>query len=235
MKQKICWGVLGGMGPRASAEFLKTIYEEARVVHEQEAPWIIMDSDPSCPDRTELFLRGEEQVILDHLIGRLQMLDALGVDQIVICCLTIHSVLDRVPQKLRSRVISLVDILFRAIAQSDGEHLILCTDGSRRSGLFEAHQLWESVRVKLVYPDPVDQRKVHELIYRLKANLEYDDPHAFITSLFRKYSVRSFAACCTELHLLSRQHQWTQTAKNGISCIDPLYLAALQIVSNSHR
>lgn len=46
-------GVLGGMGPLASAEFLKTIYECSVAGGEQRSPSVIMYSDPTFPDRTE--------------------------------------------------------------------------------------------------------------------------------------------------------------------------------------
>jgi aspartate racemase len=49
-------GILGGMGPVASAEFLKTIYEDQLDPDEQGAPIVMMYSDPTFPDRTKAFL-----------------------------------------------------------------------------------------------------------------------------------------------------------------------------------
>ena len=45
-------GILGGMGPLASAEFLKTIYEYGTRDLEQRSPACILYSDPTFPDRT---------------------------------------------------------------------------------------------------------------------------------------------------------------------------------------
>jgi aspartate racemase len=45
-------GVLGGMGPLASAEFLKTIYEESLDGPEQTAPQVVLHSDGSSPGCT---------------------------------------------------------------------------------------------------------------------------------------------------------------------------------------
>ena len=45
-------GILGGMGPLTSAEFLKTIYEVNISGPEQDAPACVLYSDPSVPDRT---------------------------------------------------------------------------------------------------------------------------------------------------------------------------------------
>src|SRR5689334_6778827 len=54
------WGVLGGLGPLASAEFLATIYEHADASEEQRLPAVLLFSDPAIPDRTEALLCGRE-------------------------------------------------------------------------------------------------------------------------------------------------------------------------------
>ena len=42
-------GILGGMGPLASAEFLKTLYECFPYEREQDAPVCLLVSDPTFP------------------------------------------------------------------------------------------------------------------------------------------------------------------------------------------
>src|SRR5215213_5223714 len=71
--EKAVLGVLGGMGGLASAEFVKTVYEVSGGVshREQEAPVVLMYSDPGFPDRTEAFLGGETQLLLTRLIEAL--------------------------------------------------------------------------------------------------------------------------------------------------------------------
>ncbi|MCB1034320.1 MAG: hypothetical protein KDD47_10865, partial [Acidobacteria bacterium] len=53
------WGIVGGLGPLASAEFLLTIYEQYTDVAEQEMPVCLVISDPTFPDRTTRFLAGD--------------------------------------------------------------------------------------------------------------------------------------------------------------------------------
>jgi aspartate racemase len=73
-------GVLGGMGGLASAEFVRTVYEISGEVcsREQDAPVVVMYSDPTFPDRTEAFLRGETQPLLNKLIEALELLNSMG-------------------------------------------------------------------------------------------------------------------------------------------------------------
>ncbi len=92
-------GILGGMGPLASAEFLKTIYEyNLPLTSEQDTPKVILYSDPSFPDRTELLLKGNEIMLQNILLEVLPRLIDLGVTKIIICCITSHYLLPRLPQ-----------------------------------------------------------------------------------------------------------------------------------------
>ena len=84
------YGVVGGMGPLASAEFLKTIYEFGLREQEQNSPTIIVYSDPSFPDRTTAFLKGDDDVVLAQLKRVIGQLSELNAVRIVLCCITIH-------------------------------------------------------------------------------------------------------------------------------------------------
>src|SRR4051812_24836014 len=105
-------GVLGGMGALASAEFLKTIYEENVGVAEQDAPVVMLYSDPTFPDRTDAFLRGAAHLVNAPLIAALNRLSQMGASKIVMCCMTIHYLLPGLPTELRGRILSLMDTIF---------------------------------------------------------------------------------------------------------------------------
>jgi aspartate racemase len=55
------------MGPLASAEFVKTIYEYNLASREQEMPACILLSDPTIPDRTEAIQNGAEEKVVARL------------------------------------------------------------------------------------------------------------------------------------------------------------------------
>jgi aspartate racemase len=216
-------GVLGGMGPLASAEFLKTIYEQGLGEREQESPPVILYSDPTFPDRTEALLAGECGELLAQLAEALRRLSALGVSKIVICCITIHHLLPLLPAHLRGRVISLLDVIFEEVARSRKRHLLICTTGTRRLGLFQRHERWAQLQDFFVLAGDDDQEAIHELIYRVKKN---HDPRALVPrleALLLKYEVDSFIAGCTETHLLAKR---VARGPGVYGCIDPLSVIA---------
>lgn len=222
--------MVGGLGPLASAEFLKTIYEHSLGECEQDSPIVIMYSDPTFPDRTEQFLQGSYGVLMKLLVEALQCLSQLQVSQIVICCMTIHHLLPKLPAELRAPVISLLDVIFAKVLQTRQRHLLVCTNGTRQLEIFERHEQWELVRDYIVLPDENDQQMIHHnIIYEVKKNRDMRELTARLEGLVAKYEVGSFIAGCTETHLLAKQFDKSNGYGKRYGCVDPLTIIAQQI------
>jgi len=215
-------GIVGGLGPMASAEFLKTVYEYGIGENEQDAPVVLMYSDPTFPDRTDAFLAGESELLLERLTGALQCLDDAGASRFVICCMTIHHLLPSLPVHLGSRVVSLLDVIFDNLKPPPRRHLLICSNGTRRLELFQKHRQWERHKSEIVLPDDDDQNKIHrELIYPIKKRPDFARLQLFLERLLQRYEVDSFIAGCSEIHVLAKH-----VALNGVGCIDPLTIIA---------
>lgn len=222
-------GILGGLGPLASAEFLKAIYENSRHELEQEAPRVIMYSDPTFPDRTEALLSGDTTELMERLVSSLRALSHLGATQLVICCVTAHSFLKRLPPDLSTRLISLVDVMFEELIQSPQKRLLICTKGTRESGLFQNHEHWAATQEYIVLPDDGDQELIHhELLYQIKKRRNVCELLPILKSLLAKYRVDSFISGCTEMHIIAR---WllTNGDRSNNHMIDPLSVIAARI------
>src|SRR5262245_32754287 len=124
-------GILGGMGPLASAEFLQTLYRWNIVEPEQDAPACVLLSDPSFPDRTEAILSGSTGALAERLTRALEELCRMGADRILIACVTIHHVLPEVPEPLQRKVISLIDLAVEEALAAPRPRLLLATVGTR--------------------------------------------------------------------------------------------------------
>lgn len=228
-------GILGGMGPLSSAEFVKTIYEYSsrRFEREQEAPVVALYSDPTFPDRTESFLGGRDELVLDRLIEALGRLCALGASRIVICCMTIHYLLPRLPPALRERVLSLPDVIIDRIAGSEKKHLLLCSTGTQRLRLFQNHARWASVAEQIVFLNPVEQARLHELIYRIKKGLCLPETLRFVELLLDKYGLDSYIVGCSEIHTLARHSEASPDRRRVYGCVDPFTIIAQEITEKS--
>jgi aspartate racemase len=213
------------MGPLASAEFLKTIYEIAIDGREQEAPIVFLYSDPTVPDRTQSLLNGSRTVLLDNLVSALRRLHAMGAARTLICCVTMHSVVPQLPDDLRSRLISLLDVIYASLQRTRERHLLVCSNGTRQLGVFQQHPSWQSLRDYIVLADDDDQDEVHKMIYRVKQGPEAAAV-PYVETLLHKYQVNSFIAGCTEMHLLARRFA---------NCIDPLTIVAKELAKECRK
>lgn len=225
------FGIVGGMGTLASAEFVKTIYECRRYEREQEAPVVILYSDPTFPDRTDALLRGAYTDLLQRLHATVQKLYEDEVTDIIICCITLHYLLPMLPIYLRERIISLVDIIFAEIEQTQERHLMLCTRGTNQLRLFQNHRKGNIFAERVVMPDEDDQDLIHTCIYHLKNPKSVDLVLPVIESLLMKYGVTSFIAGCTEIHLLAKHLSLSRGSEKAYRCIDPLTILAKKLTS----
>jgi aspartate racemase len=216
-------GVVGGLGPLASAEFLRTIYEHSLGGLEQESPTVIVFSDPTFPDRTEAFLAGNSEPVLAQLIDVIERLLEAGATDVVFCCMTIHYLLPRLPAHLRERVISLPDIIFEQVAHARKRHLLICSSGTRKLGLFENDARWSMAQPYIVLPDEDDQNRIHrDLIYPIKKNPDVRTLFPLLELLLKKYEVDSFIAGCSEVHLLAKHFLRSGNNSSEHQCIDAL-------------
>lgn len=223
-------GVVGGMGPWASAEFLKTIYEDCLDGCEQDSPRVIMYSDPTFPDRTDAFLAGDSEPLLRQLAATIERLLGAGATSVVLCCMTIHYLVPRLPPQLRERVVSLLDVVFANLIRHPKKHLLLCSTGTRKLGLFERHDRWPLVEAQVVLPDEEDQDTIHQrLIYPIKKNPELSTLFPLLESLLDKYGVDSFIVGCSEMHLLAKQFVTPNGGRKNYGCLDPLAIIAREL------
>jgi len=219
-------GILGGMGPLASAEFLKTIYENNISGPEQDSPACILYSDPRVPDRTDAILGGFDDDVLSWLTLAIENLSQLNVRKVVIACITSHHLLTSLPPHLSEKIISLVNLTLAEVLVQRKKCLLLCSTGTRRARVFEHDRNWSEAAEFIVLPSDEDQALVHDLIYRLKRAANSKDSFECLAKILERYKLNSFIAGCTEFHLLTRYLKQQESGLPKYEVIDPLLMLA---------
>ncbi|MEY4941274.1 MAG: hypothetical protein RIQ93_3009, partial [Verrucomicrobiota bacterium] len=82
-------GILGGMGPLATADFLKKLTQATKAECDQEHIPVVLYGDCATPDRTANVL-GEGPSPLPHLLRGIAFLNAAGCAAIAIPCNSAH-------------------------------------------------------------------------------------------------------------------------------------------------
>lgn len=219
------WGVIGGMGPLASAEFLKNIYRFSLGTPEQQMPRVILLSDPDVPDRTEAIKNGQHREILDRLEELLCQLLAMKVDRLVMACITAHCFLPELPKPLLSRIplVSLLDVICDSLRNDDQKYMLLCTSGTRQYRLFQSHPQWSVIEPRISFPNASHQKQIHDFLYDVKTTCDFAGL-SLLQAIRKSYDIDGFVCGCTEAHLFVRD-----LIDNNIPVIDPLLILAQRI------
>lgn len=215
-------GILGGMGPLASAEFVSSIYEFNTEGREQDSPACVLYSDPTIPDRTEAILNGHEEIVASRLAGSLERLSWLGCSRLVIACVTMHYFLRHVTAPLREKVICLLDLIVDEVRATESRQLMICTSGARSAQVFSRHPRWKEIEHLVIFPGEEDQARIHNTIYtQIKSNSFNAQSVDFFHGLKSSYGAHGLIAGCTELHLVSR-HLRRTSQSHQLPIVDPL-------------
>ena len=106
-------GILGGMGPAASAEFITRLIQQTPASCDQEHIPFVLWNEPRTPDRSTS-MRNSDDKPLPYLIEGVQALKYSGCDLIVIPCNTAHFWFQEL-SRLNVKIIHIVDSVIHAL------------------------------------------------------------------------------------------------------------------------
>ena len=207
MEKKII-GVIGGLGPLATAHFMELVIEMTEAKRDQENVDMIVYNFPSIPDRTGYILGSNLKSPLPGLKSVGQALVRQKVSCIAIPCVTAHyfhrELQSAVPVPILNGVAETVRLLKENGIRKAG---IMATDGTVRSRLI-AEEL-DHAGIVPVIPSEKRQEDVTHLIYKnVKAGKPAD------MERFRRVQ-RELTDCgaeviilgCTELSVIKRDQE----------------------------
>ncbi len=222
-------GVLGGMGPAASARFLELMAEKVPVKRDQEHPKIIMLSDPQIPDRGEAILKNGKdpsEVIKRDLLKIVEW----GADLLAVPCNTAHIFIEKFLDQLPVPLISIVKSTVKmASIRSVNGVWFLSTKATKKSGIYEKHA--QKYNLPLYRVSEEISGKAQRVIKIVKANDK--EKAAFfmkeiVTELWHEKDLPILAAC-TELPLayeasgLPMEKMVSSLDALASACIEELY------------
>jgi len=224
MKKTI--GILGGMGPEATAYFFKLIIKSTKAEKDQEHIPVVIYSHPEVPPRTDAVL-GEGPSPLSYLLEGVRVLKVAGADFIVMPCVTAHYFYNQVLAEVRVPFLNLVDetmlYALRKVPEMKKVGLISST-GTLKSRLF--HEAFAREGVETVEPADEEQAQVMEAIFGkegIKAGFTSGKCREIIhnTALaFIRRGAEAVIAGCTEIPLVLKE------GDIDVPLIEPLQILA---------
>ncbi|MDO4953459.1 MAG: amino acid racemase [Synergistaceae bacterium] len=166
MGRKKILGVLGGMGPAASAEFMRILTQRFPAKCDQDHPVVYLLSDASIPDRNNYLTgKGENPQALIH--ADLDKLAGWGAELLAVTCNTAHGLINNFRDELKAPLIHIVEATVTA-AKEKAPHgaWMVATLGTINCGLYQKEAEKQNFRL-LVPPEDIKQ-KIQSIIRIVK-------------------------------------------------------------------
>lgn len=198
-------GVLGGMGPDATVDFMAKVIALTPAEKDQDHIHMLVDHNPKVPSRQEAILdRGENPG--PTLAAMAQRLETAGAEFLVIPCNTAYVFQDSVLAAVNIPLISIIDETLAAVGrQVPGATAVgvLATDGCLDAGVYQS--ALQSRNINPLLPDGDELRELMKLIYKIKAG----DQNEAVSSAMRELAealvargAQAIIAGCTEIPLV---------------------------------
>jgi aspartate racemase len=204
VRQKIV-GVLGGMGPDATVDFMASVIALTTAAKDQDHIHMIVDHNPGVPDR-QAAMRGDRSLVSTVLVEMALRLETAGVDFLVMPCNTAHVFLPEVLPFIHVPFVNIVDETVSEISASCAPVRrvgVLATTACIEAGVYQA-AIDASGRLS-VLPSAQRQRDLMSLIFRIKrgeqGNRERNAMRAVAGELAGQ-GAEVIVAGCTEIPLV---------------------------------
>lgn len=221
-------GVLGGMGPAATADFFAKLVRATPARVDQDHLRTIIWSDPTIPDRTAALLSGGTDPT-PWLLAGARMLRAAGAGVIAVPCNTAHAFLPAVQADVGVPFVHMIEETVLHIRSRHPQVRrvgLLSTTGTQASALYD-----EALRrhgLEPLVPSAAAQARVMAGIGRVKAGVVDERTAWLVASAALELSdagAEALVAGCTELPIAIASSEFS------VPVIDPTQVLAEAVVA----
>ncbi|MEQ1775700.1 MAG: amino acid racemase [Burkholderiales bacterium] len=213
-------GVLGGMGPLATVDFLRKLIEETPAMRDQDHIPVIAYSVPQIPDRPPAII-GQGESPLPQMLEGIHTLKRAGAQAVAIACNTAHYWYDDLVEQGGLPILHMADAACDALGARAAPAIqrvgLLATQGTVAAGFYQMRFRERGIE-SLLSSDDDQQRLVLPAIECVKRN-ELAQAHVLATHAMHNLLHKGAQAIimgCTEIPLAIEY----QASDVSAQCID---------------
>ena len=214
-------GIIGGMGPMATAYLLELIIRMTDAKTDQEHLNVMVFNNPQVPDRTAYILDRTKPSPLPVLQGMARSLEEMGAQVLCAPCVTSHYFYRELSGSVSVPFLHMVEETARELsAAGENKAGVFATTGTTSTGLFQ--RALEQAGLEWALPDQHGQELTMSLIYDdIKAGRPADPEKLRQASApLLEAGCDSVILGCTELSLVKKE-----------LCLSEGFLDALEVLS----
>jgi aspartate racemase len=223
-------GVIGGMGPAATVDFMRRIVKATPGKSDQAHIHVIVDSDPSVPDRTKATVADGADPS-PWLAAMARRLESVGAEILVMPCNSAHNFAGAITAAVDIPLVDWPGVVAERLADAGVRAVgMLGTDGTLAGGVFLSALAARGCSG--VAPSPEAQAGISSVIAAVKEG-EWDCEGAL--DLLRhaaedltEHGAEALVLACTELSVLTAERPLDVTA--GTPVFDASEIVAKHVV-----
>ncbi len=199
-------GVIGGVGPAATAYFLDMVVRLTAADRDQDHLDMVVLDHASIPDRTAFILGTSDEDPGPVMADDARRLAAFGVDLLVLPCNTAHHFTQEITDAVDVPLLNIVTETVAEVARRVPDVRavgVLATSGTVHAGVYQ--RALAAVGARCVLPDDAAQDALMRIIYeQVKAGRPVDVA-AFrgIVATLREQGAQAVVLGCTELSVIA--------------------------------
>ena len=204
-------GILGGMGPAASANLYQHLLEYAQqrygAVQDNQYPPIIIYSLPLDGfDETGIV---DSELVKQQLIAGVKKLEQAGCDLIIIGCNTVHCFYSAMQSAITVPILNIIEVTKAAVQQAGYQTVgLLASESTVKTKLYE--KSFAASGIAVISPTPEQQLVLNQTIeHVMGGNQNLDDVVALkaVMSSYTQQGAQAIVMGCTEIPLAINQAQ----------------------------
>jgi len=198
-------GVLGGMGPDATVDFMAKVIAMTPAACDQDHVHMIVDHNPTVPNRQKAILNGGEDPA-PAMVEMATRLESAGADFLVIPCNTAYVFADSIVAAVSIPLISIIDVTIDAIRKQapDAARIgVLATNGCLATGIYQDALVRNGLQALLPTDDELS--RLMDLIFGIKGGDQGEGVAAAMGDLANGLvdrGAQAIVAGCTEIPLV---------------------------------
>lgn len=219
-------GIIGGMGPMATADLFMKIIDNTVAQTDQEHLHVLIDNNTDIPDRTACILAGSDAPLGPMVESAKRLVDQ-GADLLIIPCNTAHYFHAGVAASVDVPVLNMPEISAQYCADRGfGCVVLLSTTGTVRARIYEPY--FEKLGIRLLHPGQVGMDNLMYLIYdEVKAGRPAHPERLYPEIMaLEQQGAEAFLLACTELPLVFQ-------SGGRVPFIDPTLLLARAAIAEA--
>ncbi|MCB9802938.1 aspartate/glutamate racemase family protein [Candidatus Nomurabacteria bacterium] len=182
-------GILGGIGPEASAEFYKKLIQKcqnSKIKNNQSYPYIILESIPA----PELFLKKPNLKMYEDGIKNLEKCKS---NFIVIICNTAHIFFKHFQALVKIPIINLEGEIEKVLKKQKIKSIFILGSSATANNLFRFKN------IETNSPTKVEQNKIDNIIKNYNAGKSKKLQKKDLLKIVNKYKKHTLLLACTEI------------------------------------